>query len=144
VSKAHDKQVSLNTNYNYNSLQASKPWASPEEVAAFNRGRGAQGRGRGAPMRGGKPGNDFFPRNNAFSPGGSNYNSAPRQNNGGKGNFNQGQKFQRGNQQQGFQRNNNNSSNNAQNNPGQANKFNNGGFPSKPRPPNKGFRGGGN
>jgi hypothetical protein len=142
TSKAHDKQVSLNTNRNFNQLQASKPWASPDEVAAFNRGKGAQGWGRGTPMRGGRPGNDFFPRNNMLSPGGSNYNPAQRPNNGGKNNFNQAQKPQRGNHHQGFQRPNN--SNNAPNNQGQGNNFNSGGYQSKPRPPNKSFRGGGN
>jgi hypothetical protein len=58
--------VALNTNFNYNALQAAKPWASAEEVAAFaNRGRGAP-RGRGVRNRGNfRSGNDW----NSPSPG---------------------------------------------------------------------------
>jgi hypothetical protein len=65
TSRAHDKKVALNTSKNYNALQAAKPWASAEEVAAFNRGRGAP-RGRGVRGRGNsRPGNDW----NSPSPG---------------------------------------------------------------------------
>ncbi len=66
VSRAHDKKIALNTSHNYNALQAAKPWASAEEVTAFNRGRGGGGaaRGRGVRNRGNyRPGNDWIPPN---------------------------------------------------------------------------------
>jgi hypothetical protein len=51
TSRAHDKKIALNTSQNYNALQAAKPWATAEEVAAFSQGRGAT-RGRGVRSRG--------------------------------------------------------------------------------------------
>ncbi len=52
TSRAHDKKVALVTNKNYNALQSVKPWASPDDVSAFNRGRGFPSqRGRGLHMR---------------------------------------------------------------------------------------------
>jgi hypothetical protein len=69
TSRAHDKKIALNTNRNYNALQAAKPWASPEEVTAFNRGRGSPP-GRGIRARGGyRPGNDGNPRFDNFNSG---------------------------------------------------------------------------
>jgi hypothetical protein len=142
TSRAHDKQVSLNTNKNYNMMQASKPWASSEDVATFNRGGGAPRgrgfRGHGGGRGGGRPGNDWNPRNN-FNSGGSDSSSPQKQFNKGRGQFNSNPRFQRGNQQsnpnRGPQQGGNNN-NNGPNNPG--------GFQQKPRSQNKGFRGGGN
>jgi hypothetical protein len=65
TSKAHDKQVSLNTNKNYNALQALKPWASSEEIAAY------VARGRENPLNSSKASNEATPRIAA--------NSTPRQ-----------------------------------------------------------------
>jgi hypothetical protein len=146
TSKAHDKQVALNSNRNFNALQAAKPWASAEEVAAFGRGRGGP---KGKPFQnqvGGRPGNDFGPRNNSFGgPGGSRFPTPQRNNNfNNRGNFNAPPKFQRNNpQQQGQQRNNNANPTN-QGNANNSNNFNAGGYQQKPRPPNKNFRNGGN
>jgi hypothetical protein len=62
TSRAHDKKIALNTSRNYNALQAAKPWATAEDVAAFNRGRGAP-RGCGVRFHGNsQPGNDWNPR----------------------------------------------------------------------------------
>ncbi len=63
TSRAHDKKIALNTNRNYNALQAAKAWASAEEVAAFNR-RGGLSRGRGGRGRTSFcQGNEWNPRN---------------------------------------------------------------------------------
>jgi hypothetical protein len=131
TSRAHDKQVSLNTNKNYNVLQASKPWASSDELAALARGRGAS-RGRGFPGRGGgRAGNDWGPRNDKFNAGGTDQFTPPKSFNSGRGHFNHGQKPARGNPQANQQRN------------PQQNSNNNAGFSQKPRPQNKNFRNGG-
>ncbi len=147
ASKAHDKQVSLNTNRNLYALQALKPWASSDDLAAA-RGRGFS-RGRGFPSQGGgRPRNDFGPRNDFNSPGGSQFPTNQRGNFQQRGQFNSPPKFQqRGNQPQGQQRNNNSGSNlqgGGSNNHNRGNNFNNGGYQNKPRPPNNNFRGGGN
>jgi hypothetical protein len=146
TSRAHDKQVALNTNRNFNTLQSSKPWAVADDNSNFGRGRGASIRGRGASNRGGRPGNESFPRNNNnFSSGGQGYSGQPRTNTAGKSNFNQqsGRGQRGGPQQQGYQRPNPNANNNNPNQGHPGGNFNNGGYPSKPRPPNRGFRGGG-
>ncbi len=141
TSRAHDKKVSLNTNRNYSSLQASKPWASPEEVADFARGRGAP-RGRGLRSRGGggRPGNQWHPRNE-YNARGLEYGMPPKTN-WGRGQFNQTQRFQHNGpqQQQGPSRNNNNQGNYG----GNSNNANSAFQQKKTRPPNKGFQGGGN
>jgi hypothetical protein len=72
TSRAHDKKIALLTNRNFNVLQAAKPWASTEEVAAFNRGRGGggqRGRGTGRGQANPRPGNDWNPRYNNSNPG---------------------------------------------------------------------------
>jgi hypothetical protein len=71
TSRAHDKKVALNTSRNYNAFQAAKPWASADEVATFNRGRGAGAqRSRGRGMRGGfRQGNNSNPRYDNNNPG---------------------------------------------------------------------------
>jgi hypothetical protein len=133
TSRAHDKKVALNTSRNYNALQASKPWASAEEVSAFNRGRGAP-RGRGNRNRGGyRPGNEWTPRNDNFNSGGGNFGfNQQGQNFPNRGNFSQGQRGQRGGQNLG----NNRASNNGNRNPG---------FPKKTTGnQNRGARGGAN
>ncbi len=134
TSRAHDKKVALNTSFNYNALQASKPWASAEEVSAFNRGRGSP-RGRGPRNRGGfRLGNDWNPRSDNFNPGGGSF-GANQQNRGGqnRGSFNQSPRGQRGGQQFNNNRGSNNNGNRNSN------------FPSKQmRPPNRGARGGAN
>jgi hypothetical protein len=140
TSKAHDKQVSLNTNRNYNALQASKPWASPEDMAAAARGRGAP-RGRGFRGRGGggvgRQGNDWNPRpNNNYNSGGNEHFSPTKQFNQGRGQFNSPNKFPRNNnQQQGPPRGQNH---------GNQHGNQNSGFQQKQRSANKPFRGGGN
>jgi hypothetical protein len=131
TSRAHDKKIALNTNKKYNALLAAKPWASPDEVAMFNRGRGAP-RGRGPRTRGGfGQGNGWNPRFDNNSGGNQFGASGSNQGFGNRGNFNQSQKNQRGNP-------NNNRPNN--NNPS----GNNRGFPPKQRTPNRGGKNGGN
>lgn len=132
TSRAHDKKVALNTNQNFKALQATKPWASAEEVLIFNRGRGSL-RGRGMRNRGtGRPGNDWNPRHENFNPGGGQYSanqSNPNFQN--RGNFNQG-RGQRGGQHPNSGRGSNNNNCNQ-------------GFPKKSSgPPNRGARGGAN
>jgi hypothetical protein len=135
TSRAHDKQVSLNTNRNYNVLQAGKPWASSEDMAALGRGRGAQ-RGRNPQGRGGgRSGNDWNPRGN-FNTGGPENFSPQKPFNRGRGHSQPYNKFPRGAPQTNQPRNNNNNGGNSSNNSG--------GYPQKPRPNNKNFRGGGN
>jgi hypothetical protein len=52
TSQAYDKKVALSMNKNYNALQASKPWASPDDISTFIRGRGFMAqRGRGSHFR---------------------------------------------------------------------------------------------
>ncbi len=111
TSRALDKKIALNTNRNYNALQASKPWASAEEVSTFNQGRGSP-RGRGMRIRGnGRPGNNWNPRNESFNPGGGHYGSnQPNQNFQNRGNFNQG-RGQRGGQHPNSGRDSNNNCN---------------------------------
>jgi hypothetical protein len=133
TSRAHDKQVALNTNKNYNALQGSKPWASSDEMAALARGRGAP-RGRGFQNRGGvRTGNDWNPRNDKYNSGGADQFTPPKSFNRGRGQFNHGQRPPRGNPQ----------ANQQQRNP-QQNNNNNAGFSQKPRQQNKNFRNGGN
>jgi hypothetical protein len=129
-------------------MQATKPWATPEDVSAFAKGRGGPNRGRGGfqNRNPGRPGNDFVPRNNSFQ-GGQQFSGQPRSNNPGRGNFNQPPKPQRGNPQQGQQRPNPGNHNNGpgyNNHGNNNNNYNNSGYPNKPKPPNKNFRGGGN
>ncbi len=144
TSKAHDKQVSLNTNKNYNALQASKPWASSDDMAAYNRGRGApRGRGGNQNRGGGGPGNAFFPRNKGFSPGGQQFQGQQRGSNPNRGQFNSPPKFQRNNAQGGQPRGNQHHGNPGPNNTNNNHGFN-GGYQQKPRPQDKAFRGGGN
>jgi hypothetical protein len=132
TSRAHDKQVSLNTNSNYNMMQATKPWAPAEDVVAFGRGRGSS-RGRTPQGRGGgRSGNGWNPRNN-FNAGGSEHFSPPKPFNRGRGQFPSNPRFQRGGPQGQQPRNNNNNGNNSS-----------GGYPQKSKPQNKSFRGGGN
>jgi hypothetical protein len=138
TSRAHDKKVALNTSKNYNALQASKPWASPDEISTFNKGRGfPAGRGRGLHMRGSpRSGNVWNPRADNFNSGGSDYGTQNQKNfnaRGGRGSFPNNNKSQRGqpsNQFAGY--NSGNQGNRAQ------------GFQQKPKTQNKGFRGGGN
>ncbi len=144
TSKAHDKQVSLNTNKNYNALQAMKPWASPEDVAAFAKGRGnPRGRGGFPPRGGGRPGNAFSPRNDGFFPGGHQFQNPQLKGNPGRGQYNSPPKFQRNNAPQGQQRHNANSGNPGQNNSGANNNNFNNSYNQKSRPQGKAFRGGG-
>jgi hypothetical protein len=58
--------------------------------------------------------------------------------------FNSPNRFQRGGQQQGKPRNNHGNNNNNNKSFGNNNSNANAGYQQKPRPPNKGFRGGGN
>jgi hypothetical protein len=134
TSRAHDKKVALNTNKNYNAMQAAKPWASAEEVLAFNRGRGSP-RGRGVRSRGGfRSGNDGNPRFDNPNPGGTQFGyQSGNQGFQNRGNFNQFPKNIRGNQSNNGGRGNNNPNNSG-----------NRGFPQKHRPQNRGNRGGGN
>jgi hypothetical protein len=113
TSRAHDKKVALNTSKNYNALQASKPWASAEEVSTFNRGRGSP-RGRGLRTRGSfRTGNEWQPRNDNFNSGGGNFGFNPQsQNFSNRGNFTQGQRGQRGGQHPGNNRGSNNGNRN--------------------------------
>jgi hypothetical protein len=137
TSRAHDKQVSLNTNKNYNQMQASKPWASSDDVAAFGRGRGAP-RGRGFRGRSdGRPGNVWNPRNEGYNSGGSDQASPTKTFNKGRGQFNSAPRFQRNGPQQNQQRGQNQGNNNQGGN-------NNAGFSQKARNQNKNFRTGGN
>jgi hypothetical protein len=121
----------LNTNFNYNSLQASKPWASTEDAAAFARGRGAP-RGRGFRGRnGGRTGNDWNPRNDNSNSGGQDHFSPQKPfKQQGRGSFNPKSKFPKQPQNQHQQRGGGGNNNNA-------------GFQQKPRFPQKNFRGGG-
>jgi hypothetical protein len=134
TSRAHDKKIALNTNRNFNALQASRPWASADEVSTFNRGRGSP-RGRGPRSRGNnfRAGNDWNPRNDNNSGGGNfGFNNQQNQNYPNRGSFSQGQKGQRGGQHPGSNRGSNNGNRNS-------------GFPKKAMgPPNRGTRGGAN
>jgi hypothetical protein len=134
TSRAHDKQVSLNTNRNFHLLQAAKPWASSEDTAAFGRGRGSP-RGRGFRGRGGRPGNDWNPRHDNFNAGGQDNFSPQKPFNQGRGQFNQKSKFQRNPPNPNQQR--------AQNNGNNFISGNSSGYSQKPKPQQKNFRGGG-
>ncbi len=143
-SKAHDKKISLITSHNYNSLQATKPWAATEDVATFSRGReaAAGSRGRGQRYRDqGRSGNDGNPQNDQFNSGGKEYNnSGPSFQ--GKGQPNRSNQTFRGGQQNNGPRNFNNANAGNFNRPN--NNGNNSGFQQKTRPLNKSFGGGGN
>jgi hypothetical protein len=144
-SKAHDKKISLITSRNYNSLQASKPWAASEDVATFTKGRDAAGgsRGRGQGFRGqGWSGNKGNPRQEQFNSGGKEYNRSGSSFRG-KGQPNRQNQPNRGGQQNGSRNFNNGNSGNF-NRPNNNNNGNNSGFQQKNRPGNKSFRGGGN